>query len=161
MEVITVATAAYRFDNEQIAQNLILSELDEKSRALFDQICDRQCGLELLRFLSTHANSLHTIEDIAFYVGKTYAEAECGLSALLELGFARRLDVMGLSFFGALSDPVHAKLVSSFFAWQDRWCTFIAKIARVDQLLDVKGAPGITLNESPAISTPRLTSYVD
>jgi hypothetical protein len=165
-----MATRPYPFDNEQIALDLVMSELDEKSSSLLALISERKCGFELLRFLNATANSLHTIDDIAFYVGKTCAEVEAGLNALEELGFARRLDVTGLVFFGAPSDPAHRRLLSSLCAWQDRWSAFIARLARIDQFLDenylILGRAALTDGESPLTNLPldmftKKPKYVD
>ena len=165
-----MATRPYLFDHEQMAQDLVMSELDEKSKSLLALIYERKCGIELMRFLNARANSLHTIDDIAFYVGKTGTEVEAGLNALVELGFARRLDVMGLVFFGAPSDPAHRRLLSSLCAWQDRWSTFIARLARIDQFLEVQnltsGRSTLTDSASPLVHLmpdmfTRKPKYVD
>ncbi len=120
------------FDDDKVTQELVLGELDAHIQELFSQICVRKCGVALVRFLEAHANSLHTTQDIAFYLRADDTDVACGLSALAELGLAHAQNIGGLAFFGATTDPAVRQLIRDLCLWQDRWQ---GRIARIEQLV--------------------------
>ncbi len=50
---------------------------------------------------------------------------------MIELGLARRVEVVGLTLFGITEDKEKQQLMRSLCEWQDRWQTRLARIGRV------------------------------
>jgi len=115
-------------DDEQLVQDLMLRDLGQQVRDLFDQVRALDGGFPLLRFLAANANTLMTIEDIAYFLKKQIAEVEPSLFAMVDIGLARYADVVGLAFFGLTSDPARRQRVRELCDWQDRWNTCLARI---------------------------------
>lgn len=130
---------AQSFDQDQVIQKLVLGDLDEKILQILNQLCVGKCGVALLRYLDVHANSLHTLEDIAYSLRESCSDVECGLNTLQELGLACELRIAGISFFGATPDQNGRVRIRELRAWQERWRV---RIKRIERLVD--GKPEIT-----------------
>lgn len=119
----------FSFDDDKGAQELVFSELDEKTHEMFARVCVRKCGASLLRYLDNYNNS---IRDIAYHIREETTEVECGLRTLTELELVRVLRVADLEFFGTTTDPVRRQLIRDLCIWQDRWH---GRIERIEQLV--------------------------
>jgi hypothetical protein len=125
-------------DDESLAQDILLEELERNVKALFAQVCALDCGCALLRFLDANPRTLLALDDIAYHVQASPARVESGLQGMIDLGLARRVDILGFAFWGATTDPGRQALVRELCLWQDRWH---ARLERLERLVDGKVAP--------------------
>jgi hypothetical protein len=117
-------------DDETALPSVLLTELDEHTRALFEQICAFNCGMPIVRFLVENEHTLVTVEGIAFHLNEPLAKVAGDIYALAELGLARRVDVADLVLFGATRDTSRGQLMRDLCAWQERWHKRFARIQR-------------------------------
>lgn len=118
-------------DDESRIERILFDELGTKPRELFDRVRGIDCGCALLRFLDANANSLITVDDIAYHLVETSVMVERGIYALLDLGLVRCVDVEGLVFFGITADSEQRQNVRELCDWQDRWHARLLKIERM------------------------------
>jgi hypothetical protein len=111
--------------------NILLSDLNEQARALFEQVCDLDLGLLLLHFLQTHSQTFMTADDIAFLLGEAPEQVERDLTALVRLGVVEKADFSEVTLFRLTSQPPKRRIVSELAAWQDRWNIRLAKLNRL------------------------------
>ncbi len=111
--------------------NILLSDLSEQARALFEQVCDLDLGLLLLHFLQTHRQTFMTADDIAFQLGEAPKSVEKDLTALVRLDVVEKADFSGVTLFRLTSQPPKRRIVSELAAWQDRWNIRLAKLHRL------------------------------
>jgi len=117
-------------DDESLTPEILLAELEQNVRALFNQVCAFDGGGALLRFLDAHANTLMTIDDIAYHLTEANATVESGMRAMAQLGLARKIEVQGFRFYGITTDPAQRQLVRELCAGQDRWHARLERIER-------------------------------
>jgi|SRR5581483_9777685 hypothetical protein len=125
-------------DDESLAQHMLLEEMQRNVKALFAQVCALDCGCALLRFLDANPRTLLALDDIAYHVHASPALVESGLQGMVDLSLARRVDILGVAFFGATTDPGRQALVRELCLWQDRWHS---RLERLERLVDGKIAP--------------------
>lgn len=112
-------------------QDMILSELDERTVKLFKSVLSYENGLPLLRFLAINEHTLLTVEDIAFNMSLPYATVETRLHALMEMRLVKRMEVVGVVLFGLTNDIEMREEIHDLVEWQERWQKRIARIAQV------------------------------
>ncbi len=130
-------------DDERLTQDVVLEEAENHVRDLFDQLQALEGGLDLLTFLATKANSLMTVEDIAYFVKQPPATVNSTLEAMVELGVARRADVIGLAFFGIAADSQKQQSIRDLFTWRKAWRS---RADRIESVLDGKTERRIPLS---------------
>ncbi len=118
-------------DDESHIQEIVFEELEPQARELFTRISGLDGGCALLRFLDDHLHALMAIDDIAYHVIEPQAVVETSLRVMIELGLARRVEVVGLTLFGITEDKEKQQLMRGLCAWQDRWQVRLARIGRV------------------------------
>ena len=120
-------------DDERFVNDGMLEDMEKKVRILFDCLRTIESGLLLLRFLNSNANTMRTIEDIAYWLKRPHLAVERSLYVLADLGLARWSNIVGLTFFGLTADPEKQQLVRDLCDWQDRW---YARSALIENVLD-------------------------
>ncbi len=118
-------------DEASPIEKIMFDELGTKPLELFYRVREIDGGCALLHFLNANANTLRTIDDVAYHLIETPAAVERGLDALLDLGLARCVDAPGLRVFGITADPEQRQYVRELCHWQDRWHARLLRIARV------------------------------
>jgi hypothetical protein len=118
-------------DDEGRMQDMILSELDERTRTLFQTVLSCEDGLPLLRFLTINEHTLLTVEDIAFNLKLPYLSVERCLHAFGDMSLVKRIEVVGVVLFGLTDDDQACKAIHDLVEWQERWQHRIARIAQV------------------------------
>jgi hypothetical protein len=108
-------------DDERFIHDRMLEDMERRVRVLFDRLVKLDSGLALLRFFNADANTLRTIEDIAYSLKRPYGEVERGVLALVDLGLVHWTLIAGLAFFGLTKNSEQRKLVRELTDWQDRW----------------------------------------
>ena len=88
------------FDDESVLPSVLLTELDEHTRALFKQLCMLNCGIQLVRFL------------------------------VEKLGLVRQVAVDDLTLFGMTMDSGRRQLMRELCVWQEHWHTRLVRIER-------------------------------
>jgi hypothetical protein len=58
------------FDDESVLRSMLLTELDEHTRALFKQLGMLHCGIQLVRFLVENTHTLATVAGIAYHLNE-------------------------------------------------------------------------------------------
>lgn len=107
--------------------SLLLAELGECERSLFEQLASLKCGIPLLSFFHDNPNTYSTVDSIAFRISSTHRDVEVGLAQLDELGIVARLDV-GLTLWGLSSEERIRQCVQNVMDWQKRWQVRLAKV---------------------------------
>ena len=125
------------FDDESVLPSVLLTELDEHTQALFQQIRTFSCGMPIVRFLVENKHTLMTLEGIAFHLNELPAKVESDIHALEKLGLVRQVDVDDLTLFGMTMDSGRRQLMRDLCAWQEHWHT---RLARIGRALDGKEA---------------------
>ncbi len=118
-------------DDETHIRQLVLEELGAGTKDLFAQVSLFECGCSLLRFLDQHANTLMTIDDIAYHLVEPYEEVACSLEKMIEMGLVRRVEAAGLVLYGVSQEMDERRLIHDLCQWQDRWLARLAEIERV------------------------------
>lgn len=129
-------------DDEQLIHDRMLEELEKRMQNMLNQLRGIDGGLALLNFLYANANTLMTIEDIAYFLKQPHTVVERNLYTLVDLGLARWTNVVGLTFFGLTADPERRQLVRDLFDWQKRWQ---ARLARIESVIEGKAQPSPNL----------------
>lgn len=129
-------TQIEQFDHEQMVGEIILADLGIDSQALFIQIQSIENGWTLLHFLDANANTLYTVDDIAYHLSEPQASVDRGLHALEGLGLVREVEVAGCGLFGITRDRERQHVLQDLRDWQERWH---ARLARIRLVLDGKG----------------------
>lgn len=119
-------------DDEQSFHDRMLEGMEQQVRDLFDQLYRLDDGLPLLRFLDANANTLMTIEDIAYFLQRPRLALEPCLYTLVDMGLARWVKVAGLTFFGLTSDRERRQLARDLVSWQDHWRAHMVRIGVFD-----------------------------
>ena len=117
-------------DDESVLRGVLLTELGEHTRALFEQIRIFDCGMPIVRFLVENEHTLATVEEIAYHLNEPPAQVESYVHALENLGLARQVDVADLALFGVTMDSGCRQLMRDLCAWQERWHARLARIER-------------------------------
>lgn len=118
-------------DDEGRMQDMVLSELDERTRKLFEAVLSCENGLLLLRFLAINEHTLLTIEDIAFNMKLSYTAVERCLRTLMDMKLVKRMEVVGVVLFGLTDDVDIRQQIHDLVEWQERWQNRITRIAQV------------------------------
>src|SRR5512135_2693810 len=74
-------------------ESLLLAELGQSERDLFENVASLPCGIPLLAFLHEQPNTYSTLDAIAFRLNQSHEAVESSLYGLLTLGLVQRLDV--------------------------------------------------------------------
>ena len=124
-------------DDETVLPSVLLTELNEHTRALFQQIRTFNCGMSIVRFLVENEHTLVTVEGIAFHLNESPVKVAGDIKALEELDLARRVvvNVADLVLFGVTRDSGRRQLMRDLCAWQERWQL---RLARIDRTIDGK-----------------------
>lgn len=130
-------------DDEGQMQDMILSELDERTLRLFKSVLSCEDGLRLLRFLAINEHTLLTIEDIAFNMKFPYATVETCLHSLMDMRLVKRMEVVGVVLFGLTDDIEMREEIHNLVKWQERWLTRLARIAKVVEGSAPQGQRGL------------------
>ncbi len=118
-------------DDDRRMQDMILSELDERTLDMFKRVLSCDEGLPLLRFLTINEQTLLTVEDIAFNMNLPYTTVERCLHALMGMNLVKRMEVVGVVLFGLTDDVEMRQETHDLVEWQERWQNRIARIAKV------------------------------
>lgn len=129
-------------DDERLVKDMVLEKAESHVRDLFNRLQALEGGFELLLFLATKANSLMTVEDIAYFVKQPPLTAKSTLEAMVDLGLARRADVVGLAFFGITVDSKQQQSIRDLLAWRSTWRT---RADRIESVIDGKTGRGIPM----------------
>ncbi len=125
-------------NDESQFEQVVYGELDARLSAVVDQIRLVEGGFALLWFLKSNANTLRTVDDIAFRLRQPTATVEKSLRAMSKLNLVRRVQAGGVTWFGMTLDPDRGRLVRDLCAWQDRWRS---RLAKIDQAIN--GGPDL------------------
>jgi hypothetical protein len=117
-------------DDESNLHEMVYGELDTHLRDLFTQVRLLDGGGTLLRFMQAHANTLSTVDDIAYHLAAPAPAVEKSLRTLVKLGLVRHIDAADITLYGITNDPDRRRLVRDLCAWQDRWHTRLTQIER-------------------------------
>lgn len=101
--------------------NFVVADLDEEMRALVIELGKLEGGRALLRLLYSRKNSVLTAEDLAYHLAQSQPVVEQNLRKLVELGWARRVEVMDWSWYGLTADPQQREIVQALTAWEELW----------------------------------------
>ncbi len=104
-----------------VIQTEFMSGLDENARELYLQARMLDGGCALLQFLHSRSNSLLTADDIAYHLRQPGQIVERNLRRLVELGWARRVDLGEMTWFGLANDPQRRNIVQALGRWQELW----------------------------------------
>ncbi len=118
-------------DDEKRMQDMVLSELDGRTRRLCEAVLSCDDGLPLLRFLAINAQTFLTEEDIAFNLGFSFSRVETCLRELIEMGLIKRIEVVGVVLFGLTDDAEMREAIDELTEWQNRWQTRLARLEHV------------------------------
>jgi hypothetical protein len=118
------------FDDESVLPSVLLTELDEHTRALFKQLGMLHCGIQLVRFLVENKHTLSTVEGIAYHLNEPPAKVEADVQELENLGLVRQVEVADLALFGVTVDSNRRQSMHDLCAWQERWQVRLARIER-------------------------------
>ena len=117
-------------DDESVLPSVVLTELDEHTRVLFQQLCTLNCGMQLVRFLVENMRTLTTVAGIAYHLNEPPAKVKGDIQELENLGLVRQVDVADLTLFGATMDSDRRQLMRDLYTWQQRWQLRLARIKR-------------------------------
>ncbi len=123
-------------DDETHIRQVVLEELGAGTKDLFAQVSLFECGCPLLRFLDQNANTLMTIDDIAYHLVEPYGEVACSLDKMIEMGLVRRVEAAGLVLYGVGEEMDKRRLIHDLCQWQDRW---LARLAEIERVINGKG----------------------
>ncbi len=118
-------------DDETHMREVVLSELGAGMKDLFAEASSLDGGCPLLRFLDQHANTLMTIEDVAYHLVEPQAKVARALDKMIDLGLVRRVDAAGIVLYGVTELPEKRRLMHNLCEWQDRWRTRLEEIERL------------------------------
>ncbi len=142
-------------DEERLMQEMILDGAPKQVWDLFDQISALDCGFPLMRFLDANANTLKTMDDIAYFLRQSRALVENTLCAMVDLHLARRVEIAGFTFFGITDDVERQQIVHDLCVFIDRWHK---RLERIERVLDGKARRKrvqpifVPLSKPPSIS---------
>ncbi|MBI4791145.1 MAG: hypothetical protein HY782_29285 [Chloroflexi bacterium] len=122
--------------SEPLLQRMLLADLDEQARGLFDQISALETGPALLRFLRSHPQTYLTADDIAFQLGLAPEVLERDLKTFVQWSVAQVTRAANVTLYCLTSDPKHRCIVEELYTWQDRWEARLTNMKRL-----VFGAP--------------------
>lgn len=125
-------------NDESQFEQVVYGELDARLSDVVAQIRLVEGGFALLRFLKSNANTLRTVDDIAFRLHQPTPAVEKSLRTMSKLNLVRRIQAGGVTWFGMTQDPDRGRLVRDLCAWQDRWRS---RLAKIDQAIN--GRPGL------------------
>ncbi len=116
---------------EPLATTVLVADLEESVQTLFFELRQLDGGYALLRLLNLRRNSVLTADDLAYYLRQPERAVEANLRRLVELGWARRVDVVNWSWFGLTDDPQRREIVQSLIAWEELWQTRLNQFQRL------------------------------
>jgi hypothetical protein len=108
-------------ETEPLISNFFVADLDEDMRALFFELRQLDGGYALLRLLNSRKTSLLTADDLAYYLKQPEWVVECNSRKLVELGWARQVDVLEWNWFGLTDDPQRREIVQALIDWEELW----------------------------------------
>ncbi len=117
-------------------ESLLLAELGQLARELFEQVASLPCGIPLLSFLHDHPNTFSTVDSIAFRLNQSHESVESSLHGLLRLRLVQRLDV-GPTLWSLTNDSRMRDAAGELVEWQNRWRV---RLARVEQAIEGKSS---------------------
>ncbi len=118
-------------DDETHIRQVVLDELGSSTKDLFAQVSSLECGCSLLRFLDQNANTLMTVDDIAYHLVEPHGKVAQSLDKMIEIGLVRRVQAAGLILYGVTDIPDKRRRIHGLCQWQDRWLQRLAEIERV------------------------------
>ncbi len=118
-------------------EEMVLAELEPRTRELFSKVRRLEYGCSVLRFLSQRGNVLITVEDIAYHLEAKKSPIERDLMALLKLGLVCRVTVVGVVFFGLAEDAEVRRAVRDLSRWQDYWHE---RLSEIESIVTGRGA---------------------
>ncbi len=135
-------------NDESQLQEMVFGELDSRLSDLVAQIRLVDGGFALVRFFKANANTLRTVDDIAFRLHQAAPAVEKGLRAMMKLNLVQRVEAGGVTWFGMTRDPERRRMVHDVCGWQDRWR---ARLAQIEQV--VNGIPSLALEGKVPIAS--------
>lgn len=108
-------------DDSLSSEEAVLSDLSEKAKMLFAELCQFESGCLILHFLHSHSTTLLTADSVAYHLSKPIEVVERDLNALAQLHLAQTTRVAGITFYRLTTEPSQQKLAHELCAWQDRW----------------------------------------
>lgn len=130
------------FDDLLDLRHALVGELDKEAQALFTRLSRLPSGLALLRVLHAHANTLFTLEDIAYKVGSAPERVGRDLDTLITDGLVRRVSLTDTCFYGLTTEPARRRIIHQLMGWQDRWHQ---RLARLEQVIRGESVPSDTI----------------
>ncbi len=118
-------------DDETRIREVVFGELGTSMKDLFAEVSSLEGGCSLLRFLDQHANTLMTIDDIAYHLVEPHARVARSLNKMIDLGLVKRVEAAGLVLYGVTDEPDNRRLMHSLCLWQDRWHARLLEIERL------------------------------
>ncbi len=112
-------------------EEMVLAELEPRTRELFGKVRHLEYGCSILRFLNQRGNVLITLEDIAYHLEAKKSPIERDLYALVKLGLVARITVVGVVFFGLVEDVQVRCAVHDLYCWQDYWHARLSEIESI------------------------------
>ncbi len=120
-------------DDTAGVQKAVLDDLATTAQEWFERISALESGCALVRFFNERANTLLSLEDIAYHLIEPHAVMAGTVDALPKMGLIRCVPVAGVVLFGLTEDPKNRILVHTLCDWQERWRTRAASIERAVQ----------------------------
>lgn len=119
-----------RLGDEVLNRKMLLADLSENAKRLFDELSQFESCLLILHFLNSNAATMLTADDIAYHVSKPIKDIQHDLDVLTQVYLVETTYVTGVTFYHFTKNPVQRRLAQELCAWQDRWETRIRNIAQ-------------------------------
>ncbi len=116
-------------------EEMLLAELEPRTRELFVTARSFKCGCSILRFLNQRGNLLMTVDDIAYHLKTSRVLVEQDLQALSKLGLVSRVSMVGVVFYGLTEDSELRRIVRDLCRWQDDWH---ARLSTIEGIINGK-----------------------
>ncbi len=139
-------------ETEHLTSSVLVADLDEDMRALFFELRQLDGGYALLRLLNSRKNSILTTDDLAYYLKQPEQLVERNALKLVELGWARQVDVLDWSWFGLTEDPQRREIVQALIDWEGLW---YRRLDEFQRLLDGAMIQPMVLPWDKVSSIPR------
>ena len=110
------------------SEEAVLSDLSEKAKMLFAELCQFECSCLVLHFLHSYSTTLLTADDVAYHLSKPIEIVERDLNTLAQFHLVQTTRVAGVTFYHLTTEPSQLKLVHELCAWQDRWETRVRDV---------------------------------
>ena len=125
-------------DDESVLRSVLLTELGEQTRSLFEQIRTFNSGMPIVHYLVDNEHTLATVEEIAFHLNEPATKVKSDIYALEKLDLVRQVDVADLALYGMTMDLGRRRLMRDLCAWQEHWH---ARLARIERAIGDKAIP--------------------